>query len=135
MAFPSPAPKRQVEPQEVPLVMAGGSSFGRYNKISDAQTWNMIVSDGWLVDYAAYRNVFLAPLVANGVGRGIYASSNGNIMVAVMGSAVFSINASLVATFVGELESSVGDVFIAENNANQVAIADESFVYVYNYKT
>ena len=135
MAFKSPAPMNQVEPQEVPLQVVGGSSFGRYNKISDAQSWNMISSDGWMVDYAAYRNVFLSPLVPNGVGRGIYSSSNGNIMVVVMGSAVYAVNSNLVATFVGELESSVGDVFIAENNANQVAIADESFVYVYNYKT
>lgn len=135
MAFPSPAPKRQVEPSEIPLVIAGGNSFGRYNKISDSQTWNMIVSDGALVDYAGYQNVFTSPLVDNAEGRGIYTSTNGGIMVAVIGSAVYSISDTLIASFVGEIQTSIGDVFISENNANQIAIADESFLYVYNYLT
>ncbi len=133
MAFPSPAPKRQVEPQEIPLPIVGGSTFGRYNKISDSQTWNMIVSENALVDYAGYKYVFQNPLVANGVGRGIYTSVNGGIMIAVIGSAVFSIDGNLMATPVGVLQTSVGDVFISENNANQIAIADKSFLYVYNY--
>ena len=133
MAFPSPAPKRQVEPQEIPLPIVGGSTFGRYNKISDSQTWNMIVSENALVDYAGYKYVFQKPLVANGVGRGIYTSVNGGIMIAVIGSAVFSIDGNLMATPVGVLQTSVGDVFISENNANQIAIADKSFLYVYNY--
>ena len=124
-----------VNPQEIPLIMASGNTFGRYNKISDSQTWNMIVSDGALVDYAGYQNVFAAPLVANGVGRGIYSSNNGKIMIAVIGSAVFSIDTTLAATPVGSIQTSVGDVFISENNAHQIAIADESFLYIYNYQT
>jgi hypothetical protein len=124
-----------VNPQEIPLPMAGGNTFGRYNKISDSQTWNMIVSDGALVDYAGYQNVFPSPLVANGVGRGIYSSNNGQIMIAVIGSAVYSIATDLVATPVpnGVLQTSVGDVFISENNASEIAITDSSFLYVYNY--
>lgn len=122
-----------VNPQEIPLPMAGGNTFGRYNKISDSQTWNMIVSDGALVDYAGYQNVFPSPLVANGVGRGIYSSNNGQIMIAVIGSAVYSIDSTLAAIAVGTIQTSVGDVFISENNASEIAITDESFLYVYNY--
>ena len=135
MAFESPAPTAKVNPQEIPLQMAGGNSFGRYNKISDSQTWNMIVSDGALVDYAGYQNVFPTPLVHDTTGRGIYSSNNGHIMIVVVGSAVYSINQDLVPSFIGNLQTSEGDVFISENNASQIAIADEDFLYVYNYKT
>lgn len=135
MAFSSPAPTAHVNPQEIPLQIAGGNSFGRYNKISDSQTWNMIVSEGSLVDYAGYQNVFPEPLVANSTGRGIYSSTNGHIMVAVVGSAVYAVSSTLIPSFVGELATSEGDVFISENNANQIVIADESFLYVYNYVT
>lgn len=139
MAFESPAPLSQVNPQIIPLPIAGGCHFGRYNKISNEQTWNMIVSDGALVDYAGYQNVFDEPLVSSSVGRGIYSSSNGNRMIVVIGSAVYSIilntvTSILESTFVGELQTSEGDVFIAENNNNEIAITDEKFMYVYNYK-
>ena len=137
MAFPSPAPKKQVEPQEVQLKIAGGNNFGRYNKISDEQTWNMIVSDGALVDYAGYQNVFAEPLVANGKGRGIYSSVNGGFMVVVIGSGVWTVtfnNAQeLTANFVGTLATSQGDVFISENNVRQICITDGTHLYVSNY--
>lgn len=135
MAFPSPAPQKSVNPQEIPLPIAGGNSFGRYSKISNAQTWNMIVSDSGLVDYAGFQNVFTSPLVANATGRGIYSSTNGHIMVIVIGSAVYAVSNTLIPSFVGELESSQGDVFLTENNAKQIVIADEKFLYVYNYST
>lgn len=135
MAFESPAPQAKVNPQLIPLKLAGGNSFGRYNKISDSQTWNMIVSDNALVDYAGYQNLYASPLVAGAVGRGIYSSNNGHIMIVVIGSAVYSISQTLTPTFIGNLQTSQGDVFISENNASQIAIADQSFLYVYNYKT
>jgi hypothetical protein len=56
-------------------------------------------------------------------------------MVIVIGSAVFTINGLLEDVFIGSLETSTGDVFITENNANQIVITDESFMYVYNYVT
>lgn len=133
MAFKSPAPLRNVEPQELPLQIVGGNLFGRYKKINDSQTWNMITSDNALVDYAGFQNVFPTPLVVNAVGRGIYSSVNGNIMIAVIGSGVYSINAALEATWVGFLETSIGDVYIAENNSNEIAITDNKFYYVYDY--
>ena len=35
-----PAPNMRQEINDMPLTMVGGSSFGRYQKISNAQTWN-----------------------------------------------------------------------------------------------
>lgn len=141
MAFPSPAPKKQVEPQEVPLKICGGNLFGRYKKSSDEQTWNMIVSEGsgqpCLVDYAGYQNIFAEPLVANGKGRGIYSSVNGGFMVVVIGSGVWAVtfnNAQeLTANFMGTIATSQGDVFISENNNRQIGITDGTHMYVSNY--
>jgi len=134
MAFPSPAPKRQVEPQEIPLQVVGGCRFGRYNKISDEQTWNMIVSDLALVDYSGFANLFANPLVLGAKGRGIYKSHNADLMFVVIGSAFFSVN---IVNGVGEytlhgtLTTSQGDVFISENNNSEIAITDLKNLYVY----
>lgn len=136
MAFPSPAPKRNVEPQEIPIKIVGGCEFGRYNKINFSQTWNMIVSDSALVDYAGFQNLFDLPLVLGGVGRGIYKSHNADLMFVVIGSTFYSIN---IVNGVGEpaphgtLTTSSGDVFISENNNNEIAITDEKNLYVYNF--
>jgi hypothetical protein len=137
MAFQSPAPQSSVNPQEIPLQMVGGNRFGRYPKISDEQTWNMIVSDNALVDYAGFENLFANPLVTGSTGRGIYKSHNADLMFTVIGSAFFSINiVDGVAdyTFLGTLTTAQGDVFISENNNNEIAITDEKNLYVYNFK-
>lgn len=138
--MPSPAPKRQQEIQEVSLGMIGGNRFGRYNKISDEQTWNMIVSDNALVDFAGYNAVIeQSPDVP---GRGIYSSVNGNIMIAVIGNTVYYIDptvsgnnpqAAIHPVAGGVLQTSQGDVFITENNNHEIVITDGSFMYVYDY--
>lgn len=132
--MPSPAPKMQQEVQEVPLKLVGGNKFGRYVKISIEETFNMIVSDNALVDYAGYANVLTQS--PNSPGRGIYSSGPGVRIIAVWGSVVFSIvnnNNILTATAVGNLSTSVGDVFIAENNNKQIGITDGVNLYVYNW--
>ncbi len=126
-----PAPNSQVQVQEIPLLMVGGTKFGRYPKISDEQTWNFIVSDGFLVPYAGYKNVLT--LSPNNSGRGLYASYRANIMIAIFGTFVYSIDKSLAATFIGNLSTSTGDVYIAENNGGEIAITDGQYIYVYNY--
>jgi len=65
-----PAPYRQESIQEVPLKIVGGNHFGRYPKISVEQTFNMIISDGALVEYAGYKNI--KNLNPNQTGRSIY---------------------------------------------------------------
>ncbi len=128
-----PAPNAQQQIQEIPLEIVGGNSFGRYAKISDARTFNMIVSDDWLVPYAGYKRVVI---VGEGTeGRGLYATSRAEIMLAVIGQEVVTINADLTFNIVGALDTSEGDVFIAENNGNQLCITDGVKVYIYNYVT
>ena len=128
-----PAPNAHQEEKQVPLKIAGGCQFGRYKKISDEATWNMIVSDGALVDYAGYKHIFEPALVPTGIGRGIYSSTNGNLMAVAVGAGFYTIDATLGATAHGHLQSSVGDVFITENNNHEIVITDKEFMYVYNY--
>ena len=42
--------------EEVNIV--GSSTFGRYKKISSEKTYNMFVSDEWLVNTAGYQKVY-----------------------------------------------------------------------------
>lgn len=117
--------------QEVPLALVGGTHFGRYPKISQEQTWNMIVSDGALVDYAGYKNVL--SISTNGLGRGIYSSSRADVMITVIGSGIYTVNTNIAPTFQLAMATSVGDVFIAENNGGQIAITDGVNIYIYDY--
>src|SRR3990167_3545902 len=130
----SPAPRRQQEIQELPVKMAEGNRFGRYKKINDSQTWNMLVSDGALVDYAGYANVLT--LLPNSKGRGIYSSVRGHRMVIVIAANVYSIQqfgVNFTSNLVGVLQTQDGDVFISENNNAQICISDKSHLYVYNW--
>jgi len=133
-----PAPNAIQQVQEVPLKIVGGSSFGRYPKISIEQTWNFIVSDNFLVPYAGYKTALV--LNPEAKGRGLYTTFNGDLMVAVIGKNVYkvtqnNISGELVSTPVGILETTAGDVYMAENNSAQVCITDGVFVYVYNWNT
>lgn len=125
-----PAPNASQNIIEIPLNIAGGNKFGRYPKISIEQTFNMIVSDGFLVPYAGYKNVLN---LGSSVGRAIYTSTRANIMVVVIGYQVFSISPGISPTFLGNLAGAVGDVYIAENNNSQIAITDLINIYVYNW--
>lgn len=133
-----PAPNSQYNIQEIPLQIVGGTHYGRYPKISDEQTWNMIVSDGFLVPYAGYKNILTVN--STNKGRGIHSSARGGFMIAVLGSNVQRINYSpttgvFSSQLIGELATNQGDVYINENNNNQIAITDSLYVYVYNWLT
>jgi hypothetical protein len=117
--------------KQIPLGMVGGTNFGRYPKISTEQTFNMIVSDGFLVSYAGYENV--VSISPNGVGRGIYASSRLGKMIAVIDNGIYTVDDQLVFDRVGDLDTYAGDVSIAENNGSQIAICDKSAIYIYDY--
>ena len=135
----TPAPHDQQEVTQVPLQIVGGTKFGRYSKISSEATWNMIVSDGWLVPYAGWASAL--DLNSSASGRGAFSSYVGNLMVVVLGTAVYSVLAQnststpLVATLVGSLYTESGDVYIAENNNAEICITDGLYVYVYNWST
>ena len=136
------APNAQQQIQEIPLQLVGGSTFGRYPKISDARTYNFIVSDGFLVPYAGYKNVLT--LATNLPGRGIYSSFRESMLVAVFGTIVYRINPvgaqssgdpEFTYSLIGNVFTDTGDIYIAENNNGQICLTDGIYVYVYNYLT
>lgn len=121
---------------QFPIKIVGGNNFGRYPKISQEQTWNLIVSDNFLVPYAGYKNVLSTN--STGVGRGLYSSTIGGLMLAVIGSAVYAITQTadmFVYQQVGNVFTTVGPVFMDENNSQQIAFTDGVYVYVYNYSS
>jgi hypothetical protein len=117
--------------QPIPLRMVGSTVFGRYPKISSEQTYNMIISDDWLVPYAGHRRVANRDL--NGQGRDIYTSSKLGLMITVINSSVSTFDGISDPKFIGNLETSTGDVTIAENNAGQIMICDRQSLYLYDY--
>lgn len=119
--------------KEVPLDMVGSSKFGRYPKISSEQTYNMIISDDFLVPYPGYKMV--VPINPASQGRGIFKSSRLGKMVVVIGNGAYVVDAQLNYSRIGTLQSVVGDVFIDENDNNQIAICDKVKIYVYKYLT
>jgi hypothetical protein len=129
-----PAPNAHQQHQQIPLKIVGGNQFGRYPKISVEETLNMIVSDDALVPYAGYKAVLTQSTAQK--GRGLYASSRGNLMVAVWGSGVYSItgvSGVFSAQFIGNIDTGAGDVYMSENNSGQVAITDGINIYGYNW--
>lgn len=121
---------RAIDFKPVPLDIVGGTAFGRYPKVSVEQTFNMIVSDNFLVDYSGYH--LAVSINPNGKGRGIYTSLKLNKMVVVIGSGVYLVSSNLSFIQIGSLASSAGDVFIAEDNQGNIMICDKVNLYVYN---
>ena len=117
--------------RQLPLQIVGSSKFGRYQKISDEQTYNMIISDNFLVPYAGFKKIY--NLSGSGVGRGNYSSTRLGKDIAVVGNQVFAIDKNLLQVQIGMLESTTGDVSIAENSNNQIAICDKINIYIYDY--
>ncbi len=138
-----PAPYLKQDIQEVPLKIVGGNNFGRYSKISTEQTWNMIVSDIGLVPYAGYA--VAAVVGGTNKGRGVYVSTVENFLLAVIGNQVyrfapdpFDNDADLIPNVpaaIGALDTSEGDVYIAENNGKEILITDGIYIYIYDYNS
>lgn len=129
------APKKEQGTFEIPLDIVGGNKYGRYPKINQSQTWNMMISDGFLVDYAGFE--FQEEITNNplATGRGAHVSTVFNVMIVVAGNAVVSFDKNLVPTRIGSLQSTTGEVFIAENNAGQLAFSDGINIYIYDQNT
>ena len=128
--------------EALPLNIVGSSTFGRYPKISIERTYNMFQSDGWMVPYAGYEIGILASALGNGKqGRGLHSSVKLNRMVGVFDSSVYLINitfdqrrqkvSAYQAIKIGELQSSKGVVYIAENNKPQICFSDGLAIYIY----
>lgn len=122
--------------------VVGGCKFGRYPKISDEQTYNMYVSDDWLISFSGWKKISVINKLTGSSGRGQFVSTRSNIIVAVINSVVYAITISNsygaysqprpVVSFVGNISSSVGQVFMDENLNNQIAIVDGLNCYIYN---
>lgn len=116
---------------QIPVNIVGGNTFGRYPKISEASTYNMLISDNWLVPSAGYEVV--AKLFPTGKGRGVFNSINMGKLIAVVDEKVFLIDKSLFFEQIGSLDTVSGDIFIDENNASQIAICDKVHIHIYDY--
>lgn len=126
--------------KQQPLDIVGSSTFGRDPKIMASRTFNMIESDGFLVDYGGYERAI--EILPKGQGRGIFSSVNGNEIVACIDNNIYAIKVYGITSrdkkiynvrFVGNIDSFEGDVFFDENNTHQIAICDKADIYIYNY--
>lgn len=121
---------------EIPLNIVGANKFGRLPKISPEQTFNMYISDGWLVTAPGYKKAVEFP--GQDAGRAIYSSIRGDFMLVVIANIVYKITGPrgfLTTQEIFRIDSFNGNVFIDENLLNQIAICDGQDVWVYNFVT
>jgi hypothetical protein len=116
---------------QVPLNIVGSTVFGRYPKISVEETYNMIISDNFLVPFAGHMQV--ATIAGNVKGRGLFTSVRYNHMIAVIGSTVYSVDVDNNMVPIANINTSLGPVYIDEDNVNNIAICDLQNIYIYNY--
>lgn len=117
--------------QQVPVNVVGSSTFGRYPKISLEKTYNMFISDEWMVNYAGFQKA--SQILPSGEGRALYHSIRGQFLISVESSTVYKLEANLSPQFIGNLNTTTGEVFIDENLSNQICIVDGQNAYIYNY--
>lgn len=127
--------------EEMPVDIVGSSTYGRDPKIMASRTFNMIIADDWLVDFAGYKNVL--EVLLGGKGRGIFNSTRANKLIVVISNNVYAISVygtsatqqkQFTTLLIGQINSFSGDVFIDDNNNNQIAICDQHELYIYNYE-
>lgn len=117
--------------EQIPVNVTGSSTFGVWPKISLEKTYNMYISDEWMIGFPGYKKVALQGLP--GEGRAIFRSVRGNFMLAVAGSAVYRIGPDLIPVFIDTMASSTGEVFIDENLSQQICLVDGQNAYIYHY--
>ena len=129
--------------QPMPINIAGSSTFGRYPKISIEKTYNMFVSDNWLVPYAGYKIIVPSAQLGSGkIGRGVFTSTKLGMLVIVIDNKVFLVKISYNQITdeplfdqifdIGRLETNSGVVYITENNKPQILISDNTHLYIYD---
>jgi hypothetical protein len=125
------------------LNIVGSSTFGRYPKISIEKTYNMFMSDNWMVPYAGYQVAIAASQLGLGKqGRALHTSTKLGRLVGVWDSNVYLIQISFnqqqkkvtsyQAIKIGELQTTTGVVYISENNKPQIALSDGVSIYIYD---
>ena len=120
---------------QVPVRIVGSSIFGRHPIISDERTWNMFISDEWLLNFAGYEQA-VNILGAGEEGRGLFHSTRGDFMLAVIEGNIYRIDSNLGFFFLLSISTTSGEVFMDENLSSQIAIVDgSSTAYIYNYTT
>lgn len=119
--------------KQVPVKIVGSSVFGRHPIISDERTWNMFISDNWLLNFAGYNEaVQMLPLGSE--GRGAFHSTRGNFVLVVIAGDIFRIDPNLGYTFLHSIANTTGEVFMDENLSSQIVIVDgTATAYIYNY--
>ena len=129
--------------KELPVNIVGSSIFGRYPKISIEKTYNMFMSDNFMVPYSGYAIGITASNFINSIeGRAIFTSTKFDDLVVVEGNSVFLVNITYsqaeekVVFFqvfkIGTLQTQTGVVYIAENNKPQIGISDGTAFYIYD---
>lgn len=138
-----PSSLKKINPPHVgpDFGFVGGSNFGKTNKVNAARTFNLFVTDNFLSD--TYGYISIDQLGVN-QGRSIFTSTRGQFLLAVVDEKVFRLTPIIVLNSpttvfskqqVGTLNTFTGGVFIDENNANQIAICDQSKLWIYNWQT
>lgn len=126
-------PNRAVRYEDKLLKIVSGNTFGRYPIMSDEQTWNMIVSDDFLVPFAGYSRKI--KINDQGEGRDIFSSVRLRKMFLVVDDNFYMIDPSFSLTLIGKISTYVGAVYMAENNAGQICISDKLNLYIYSSQT
>jgi len=133
------------EAKTLPVKVVGSSTFGIYPKIDAQKTYNMFISQGWLINMPGYKRALRFPsgqvdsegnliYLSTGEGRGCFVSTRGNLMIVVINEFVYSISSTLgITKLPNNLSTSTGEVFIDENLSNQICIVDGTDAYIYNY--
>lgn len=127
----------------LPINIVGSSVFGIYTKQSTERTFNMTISDNWLVPYPGYKVGLKNNLFEDASrGRGLYQSVRLNKMFAVFDQSVYKIDVgydhvtqeitSQEITLIGNLNTAQGVVYFAENNKPQILISDSTTLYLYD---
>lgn len=115
----------------MPLTVVGSSTFGRYPKISKEKTTNMIMSDNFLVPSSGYKKQI--NISDSLVGRGLFNSTRWGKMIVVVSDNVYAVSTNLSYVKIGTLNTTEGDVFITENNDNQICLCDKVYLYFYDF--
>lgn len=120
----------------MPVRIVGSSTFGRYPIISSERTYNMFISDNWLISFAGWRKAMDILISSEVEGRGLFHSVRGNFLLLVAGANVYRIDSITgFAQVVGTLGTFEGEVFMDENLSSQIGIVATPEMWIYNHAT